>query len=1262
MTHHALFSDFLAWLVQTGNHDAWFQILKVQSTALFGAKYGYGSALGVGGGSVTQNNSKTQSVTLNALVGQVTMNAASLAAGATATFTLSNIYIGADDEVTCWKKGGGLTAAYDAKVESVSAGACSISVTNKTAGALAEPLVLGFAVRSGAVGPVTGDGGAIPLVNAMLLGLNRGLFTTYSGSLLFANVTKQMSGWRQVAGSGTFTDDQGVLTATVSTDHFSAYIEDFGGCIPVGTYSVKVPAGGKIGISTNPGNDAAPEKSGGGYQASNFQFTIDGTEGGLHVFSEGSCPAGFKIIAPGQADDPTNPWHSDFLAFVHASGEKMFRSMDWTLGARNKDKEWADRVRPDRTNLIPKSLGQNGFGPCMPWEYIIDLANRCSIDPYVTIPFGVSDAYVAAFGDLANNGTGALGTAGTTGLAAGRTLMLEYTNECWNDAADYYASTTWNRYAHVASMDVTMTPATNATRFIFTTPHGCSLNDEVRFWAKPSSYNNYVQDAGTDQFNVVAWGFPVYVKTIIDANTIEISTSLGGAVYTPPNKGPYAFFCKRTQGAADQLNDNYAQRAKSIWSTVKTKMGSSRVYTVLGAWAGRATDIATPRLASTGVAAVTQGLAIAPYFAGEQLMMCLDITGATTVRPSLWALRNGAARFAAFAAGTAAPTENAIANGTGASGTTTGIASYNKAIGRPTVADGSITGLTSGVSYDVYGQYNNTQDTDGRTRYKHRIKGTVTPGAAFAATSVTSMPITTGVVNMTVQTGKTFPVGQLVTIERSTDPTYFMVGSVTSYNSGTGALVVQVNQFRTNNPDAPLTPSYASWNVFTRLNVFPTIAEEALRNKLDVTYSILGQMVVPHLAAIAASSNPAIELITYEGGNSMNQDGHPDELTTWTNGTFLPTTQHAGAMGLYLQAVADENVKKFEWFSDFQVKQSPWTCFQLTPSYTNLTDPRFVKFASYGGVVAKGTRLAISNRTANGPTSAPTYPVVVDTMPDATLTYAVLGGDPDGNFDFSGANLRLVNGTGINYSVTNDKTLYVRAESADGSRDCIFTVDVNVGLASPFEPDALAAFNSVADTDPAVMNMVKGADLALTSGFGATITGGMWDTSAGSPMTRYSNSAAMTAPIDFSKGVLAVVVVDRNGATATDDPIHRFGIYPKVLTTQNFLGTQFVWAFAYGTNSVNYTSSFAASGTKQAFWWWFDVDNNKVYHGTNQTDESGGGVAPPGDYTTPTGTIGNVDVGQSVTKYGSFELVNRPGMTLAQVKAIVQKIQNLHGI
>ena len=65
--------------------------------------------------------------------------------------------------------------------------------------------------------------------------------------------------------------------------------------------------------------------------------------------------------------------------------------------------------------------------------------------------------------------------------------------------------------------------------------------------------------------------------------------------------------------------------------------------------------------------------------------------------------------------------------------------------------------------------------------------------APVTATSTTSTLMATGSVSQTIQTGKSFVAGHPLKIARTSAPsTNFMTGTVTSYNSGTGALVANI--------------------------------------------------------------------------------------------------------------------------------------------------------------------------------------------------------------------------------------------------------------------------------------------------------------------------------------------------------------------------------------------------------------------------------------------------------------------------------------
>ncbi len=110
-----------------------------------GPTQGMGYATGAGG-TVTQATNKSTGVTLNKVCGTITLNAANLAAATSVGFTLTNSAIAATDTVIVSIKSAATADSYTITVDAVAAGSCRISIRNVTAGALAEAVVLSFAI------------------------------------------------------------------------------------------------------------------------------------------------------------------------------------------------------------------------------------------------------------------------------------------------------------------------------------------------------------------------------------------------------------------------------------------------------------------------------------------------------------------------------------------------------------------------------------------------------------------------------------------------------------------------------------------------------------------------------------------------------------------------------------------------------------------------------------------------------------------------------------------------------------------------------------------------------------------------------------------------------------------------------------------------------------------------------------------------------------------------------------------------------------
>jgi len=97
-------------------------------------------------GTVTQATSKSTAVTLNKSAGRITLNAASLAAGTNVSFTLNNNLISSNDVLILNVSSGATAASYNLWVDSLDAGSAGITLRNTTAGALAEAVVINFAL------------------------------------------------------------------------------------------------------------------------------------------------------------------------------------------------------------------------------------------------------------------------------------------------------------------------------------------------------------------------------------------------------------------------------------------------------------------------------------------------------------------------------------------------------------------------------------------------------------------------------------------------------------------------------------------------------------------------------------------------------------------------------------------------------------------------------------------------------------------------------------------------------------------------------------------------------------------------------------------------------------------------------------------------------------------------------------------------------------------------------------------------------------
>jgi hypothetical protein len=111
-----------------------------------GGKIGYATGAG---GTATQATSKGTGVTLNKVTGDITMNAAALAAGAIVSFVQTNTTVVASDIIDVRHQSGGTLGAYGINAVA-GAGTITYYVRNSTGGSLSEAIVLRYTARSAA--------------------------------------------------------------------------------------------------------------------------------------------------------------------------------------------------------------------------------------------------------------------------------------------------------------------------------------------------------------------------------------------------------------------------------------------------------------------------------------------------------------------------------------------------------------------------------------------------------------------------------------------------------------------------------------------------------------------------------------------------------------------------------------------------------------------------------------------------------------------------------------------------------------------------------------------------------------------------------------------------------------------------------------------------------------------------------------------------------------------------------------------------------
>jgi len=414
---------------------------------------------------------------------------------------------------------------------------------------------------------------------------------------------------------------------------------------------------------------------------------------------------------------------------------------------------------------------------------------------------------------------------------------------------------------------------------------------------------------------------------------------------------------------------------------------------------------------------------------------------------------------------------------------------------------------------------------------------------------------------------------------------------------------------------------------------------------------------VPKFSNVAALGKPLIQYeynfdLFFEGGNNGQGPGDAE---------FNAYKQSVLESDAYVQVFKDMNyslaalgVVQAMVFVDSANNSG----FAISDNYTDTADPRYQLFASFGGHVAKRDPIEISNILADEIEFEPTYPHSLAVLGSDALTYRIVGGNDNEWFAISDNELFLLEQNTIDFDDPLAHAVYI--EATDGFTSSTFAVEFSTGYAW-YQVDALFAFDSIEDSDPTEINPIIGGVLPLTHGTGAAISGGLWDMSGGN---RYRSTDVLTDNPDRNKATLCAWVFNANGDTGTGAHGQLLGS-PQTLQLL-WLGSEDIGARWLGTSypSFSFFEGENASGT-HVLWVYIEaVDENgdTVLHAGVDLVENETAATAVNMIQDPGRTVifGNETV--SNVQLGSAQVVNREGMTLADVGPIVQKMMLHHGI
>lgn len=510
----------------------------------------------------------------------------------------------------------------------------------------------------------------------MRLGVNLSGISSWANAWMFNNLMYHANYPELTSGTGTFTYDQGYISATDSSSVRRVKFADNQSQLPSGGYTVLNPAGDLIAI----GDYGEPSSA---LFTRSTQFTFNLPAGSSNtlaksLFVKGNLTGNVAIIMPGCLElwQNGNIWNPQFLTFLHGLKPSIIRTMDWNIASDNIESEWAHRTVPGKPCI--RNAATNWFGGCAPYEFMFDLAARINADIWLNVPHRASTDYVTKLGQLINEK-----------LPTGRRVWIEPVgNEIWNYASPWAIGSLWIDF-HENTRRIAAIDAAN-NRYTLAN-HGLTDGEQILCF---DTIENRTALAWRD-YRLTIGG--VYVK-VIDANTFEAYTEAALTNKLPVGtRAQNLLFVKEVEaGKTRNINTGYSKRALEVFDALESVVAPSKLVRLIASQVAN-TSTASGRWTYSNVASRADYLTGAPYFSGPWFGASITPTDGQ-LAVGFWCNNNATIKIGLYPAG-ATPTVAEINAGTGAIATqsysyTSGGAGYSTAA--------TFAGLTAGTTYSVH--------------------------------------------------------------------------------------------------------------------------------------------------------------------------------------------------------------------------------------------------------------------------------------------------------------------------------------------------------------------------------------------------------------------------------------------------------------------------------------------------------------------------------------------------------------------------------